>query len=325
MNPALETLVLALQEHRVEGGEVMFLGAEPHPGLPPLLGWQPLKPLADACEAAGMKITEHPTGRFSTVLFLPGKTKEEALAGFAKAHDLLDEGGRLVVSMANTAGAARFEKEIGKASPLLFSVSKHKCRAFAVSNTDPWDEVLLREWRELSEPHTIPETSFITQPGVFSAKHMDPGSLLLAAHMPVSLRGNIADLGAGWGFLSHVAFEKSPNISRIDLFEADARALDCARKNVSGSVYFHWHDVTKGLPETYDHIIMNPPFHTAQSKDVDLGKAFLAVAAAALKRNGTLHLVANRQLPYEAHLRELGLRSRSIAEDHAYKIIFASK
>lgn len=325
MNPALETLVLALQEHRVEAGEVLFLGAEPHPGLPPLLGRQPLKPLADACEAAGMKLTEHSTGRFSTMLFLPGKTKEEALAGFAKAHDLLDVGGRLVVAMANTAGAARFEKELGKASPLLFSVSKHKCRAFAVSNTHPWDEALLREWRELSEPQAIPGTAFITEPGVFSAKHIDPGSLLLAAHMPVSLRGNIADLGAGWGFLSHVALEKSPNISRIDLFEADSRALDCARKNVYGNVHFHWHDVTKGLPDVYDHIIMNPPFHTAQSKDVDLGKAFLTVAVAALKRNGTLHLVANRQLPYEAHLRELGLRSRLIAEDHAYKIIFASK
>ena len=325
MNPALETLVLALQEHRLEDGEVLFLGAEPHPGLPSLLGWQALKPLADACEQAGMKLTEHPTGRFSTVLFLPGKTKEEALAGFATAHDLLDEGGELVVAMANTAGAARFEKELGKAAPLLFSVSKNKCRAFAISNTQPWDEALLSEWRGVAEPQVIWGTTFVTQPGVFSAKHIDPGSLLLGAHMPVSLRGNVADLGAGWGFLSQVALEKSPNISRIDLFEADARALECARKNVCGNVRFHWHDVTKGLPESFDHIIMNPPFHTAQSKDVDLGKAFLSVAAGALKRNGTLHLVANRQLPYEAHLRELGLRSRLIVEDHAYKVIFATK
>jgi 16S rRNA (guanine1207-N2)-methyltransferase len=325
MNPALETLVLALQEHRVEGGEVLFLGAEPHPGLPPLLGWQPLKPLADACEKAGMKLTDHPTGRFSTVLFLPGKTKEESLAGFATAHDLLGEGGRLVVAMANTAGAARFEKELGRAAPLLFSVSKNKCRAFAISSTQPWDEALLNEWRGFAEPKVISGTSFVTQPGVFSAKHIDPGSLLLGSHMPVSLRGNVADLGAGWGFLSQVALGKSPNISRIDLFEADARALECARKNVSGNVHFHWHDVTKGLPESYDHVIMNPPFHTAQSKDIDLGKAFLSVAAGALRRNGTLHLVANRQLPYELHLRELGLRSRLIAEDHAYKVIFATK
>lgn len=325
MNPALETLVLALKEHRADQRNILFLGAEPHPELPVLTAWQPLKPLADACERSGMILTEKPEGEFSTVLFLPGKTKEEALAGFAMAHGYLAEGGSFITAMSNTSGAARFEKELGKATLLSFSVSKHKCRAFGVTNLVAWDAEILAEWQKLSEPQVIPETSFVTQPGVFSAKHMDPGSLLLAEHLPVSLRGTIADLGAGWGFLSHVALEKSPNISRIDLFEADARALDCARKNVSGNVHFYWHDVTNGLSGVYDHIIMNPPFHTAQSKDVDLGKSFLSVAAAALKRNGTLHLVANRQLPYEAHLREIGLRSRLIAEDHAYKVIFASK
>lgn len=325
MNPALETLVLAMKEDRFDAGNVLFLGAEPHPDLPPLTAWQPHKPLANACERAGMVLTDTPTGRFSTVLFLPGKTKEETLAGFALAHSCLAEGGIFITAIANTSGAARFEKELGKATPLLFSLSKHKCRAFGVSNNTPWDADILAEWQKLAEPQAIPGTSFITRPGVFSAKHIDPGSLLLASHLPVSMRGNVADLGAGWGFLSHVALEKSPQISRIDLFEADARALECARQNVSGNACFHWHDVTTGIPDGYDHIIMNPPFHTAQSKDVDLGKAFLTVAAAALKRNGTLHLVANRQLPYEAHMRELGLRTRSIAEDHAYKIIFASK
>jgi len=320
MNPALESLVLALRENPIEYGEVFLLGAEPHTGLPPLVGWQPLKPLATACENAGMKLAE-PSGRFSTVLFLPGKSKEEVLAGFARAHDLLAPGGRLIVSLPNTAGASRFEKELSRAAPLMFSVSKNKCRAFAVSNEVPWDADLLSEWRELAKPALIPGTDFTVEPGVFSTDHIDPGSALLAAHLPHSLHGHVADLGAGWGYLSKIALEKSPKISRIDLFEADSRALACARKNVTGPVNFHWHDVTTGLPEKYDHIITNPPFHTAQAKDLDLGKAFLSTAAAALKRGGTLHLVANRQLPYEAHLDSLGLRSRQIVETGAFKVI----
>jgi 16S rRNA (guanine1207-N2)-methyltransferase len=324
MNPALDTLVLALREHPQDTNEVLFLGAEPHPDLPPVTACQPLRPLAVACEKAGMTITEKPSGKFSTILFLPGKSKEEVLAGFARAHDQLIPGGVLIVSLANTSGASRFEKELGRAAPLLFSVSKNKCRAFAVSNSEPWNPEILVEWRELASPAVIPDSPFITEPGVFSAKHIDPGSALLAAHLPPSLYGNVADLGAGWGFLSHSALEKSPRISRIDLFEADARALACSRKNVSGKAAFIWHDVTSGLPEKYDHIITNPPFHTAQSKDVDLGKAFLTVAAASLKRGGTLHFVANRQLPYEAHLEALGLRSRLIAENHTYKVIYAS-
>ena len=321
MNPALDTLALAFLEHCSSPGRILFLGAEPHPEIRPAVSWQPLKPLADKCLSAGMELTEEPVGKFQTILFLPGKSKDETLAGFARAHDLLEQGGTLIVSVANTAGASRFEKELSKATPLLFSLSKNKCRAFTVSTSEPWDSELLEAWRKISEPRVIPETKFIVEPGVFSSDHIDPGSALLAAHLPPSLRGRVADLGAGWGYLSHVALEKAPKISQIDLFEADSRALACARKNVSGPATFHWHDVTKGLSEKYDHVITNPPFHTGQAKDTDLGKAFLTAAANSLRRGGSMYLVANRQLPYEAHLESLGLRARLIVETGAFKVI----
>lgn len=321
MNPALETLALAYREHFDAADRTLFLGAEPHPDIRDVTAWQPLKPLADRCVSAGMETTADPEGRFRAVLFLPGKSKDEILAGFARAHDFLEPGGKFLVALANTAGAARFEKELSKSTPLLFSVSKNKCRAFAVSNSEPWDAGLLESWRELSKTRLVPGTDFTVGPGVFSSDHIDPGSALLAAHLPHSLHGHVADLGAGWGYLGRMALEKSPKISRIDLFEADSRALACARKNVTGPATFHWHDVTTGLPGKYDHIITNPPFHTGQAKDTDLGKAFLTTAAASLKRGGTLHLVANRQLPYEAHLAALGLRSRMLAETGAFKVI----
>ncbi len=324
MSSALETLALAFREQFDSPGRTLFLGAEPHPDIRDATAWQPLKPLADKCTAAGMELCEQPSGKFQTILFLPGKSKDEILAGFSCAHDLLEPGGKFLVAIANTAGASRFEKEISKATPLLFSVSKNKCRAFAVSNSEPWDADLLKIWRELSKPRLIPETDFTVEPGVFSSDHIDPGSALLASHLPHSLRGQVADLGAGWGYLSRIALGKSPKISQIHLFEADSRALACARRNVTGSAVFHWHDVTNGLSEKYDHIITNPPFHTGQAKDTDLGKAFLTTAANSLKRGGTLHIVANRQLPYEAHLESLGMRSRLIVETGAYKVIFSS-
>lgn len=327
MNPALETLALAFREHSHPSQEILFLGAQPHPdfsSLEKLTAQQPLKPLATLCEKSGIPITEKITGQFPLILFLPGKSKDEILSGFATAHTHLAPGGTLITALPNTAGASRFEKEIARVTPLLFSVSKNKSRAFAVSNTTPWDHETLATWQTLATPQEIPGTSFITCPGVFSAAHIDPGSALLAKHLPHSLHGNVADLGAGWGYLSHIALEKSPKISQIHLFEADSRALACARRNIPEKAIFHWHDVTTGLPEKYDHIITNPPFHTAQSKDLDLGKAFLTTAASHLKRSGTLHIVANRQLPYEAHLASLGLRSRLLFQDHAYKIIVAS-
>lgn len=332
MNPALETLLLAFSAEEAPPipPRALFLGAESHPELknwPKIAGWQPSKPLADAWERAGFtRIDEAAEGKFPLVLVLPGKSRDEALAWFAMARDRLETGGRIVAAMPNTAGAGRFEKELARAAGNISSVQKNKCRAFHAVIDERADEALFREWRGLGELREI--SGFSVQAGVFSCDHIDPGSQLLADHLPAHLRGNVADLGAGWGFLSDAVLRRCPKIERLDLFEADARALACARRNLAAhdrEIGFHWHDVTTGLPEIYDAIVMNPPFHTGQATNVDLGRAFLKVAITSLKRSGKLLLVANRQLPYEAVLETSGLAWRKIAEDRTYKILFADK
>jgi len=309
----------------------LFIGADPHADLatwPEIVGWQPLKPRANAWERGGFTLVDKPTGRWPMILMLPGKSRDETLAWFAMAHDLLEPGGTLLVSMANTAGAGRFEKELATAAGNISSLQKHKCRAFHAKAPSEWNKETLTEWRKLGERRVLPDSQFTTEAGIFSADHIDPGSRLLASHFPASLRGKAADLGAGWGFLTDAALKRCPGITSIDLFEADARALDCARLNLAQhdcGIGFHWHDVTTGLPESYDTIVMNPPFHTGQATDVDLGRAFLRVAAKSLNRGGKLHLVANRQLPYEAELTALGLSWRKVAEDSVFKILSAER
>jgi 16S rRNA (guanine1207-N2)-methyltransferase len=332
MNPALETLMLAFEG---EGAlaipeRALFLGAQPHPALktwPEITGWQPLKPLASTWERAGLpRRDDLPDGKWPLVLVLPGKSRDEALAWFAMARDRLEPGGRLLVAMPNTAGAGRFEKELSKATGNLVSIQKHKCRAFHVTEDGTWHEEIFHEWRALGELREI--AGFTVQAGIFSSDHIDPGSQLLADHLPAHWHGNVADLGAGWGFLSDAVLKRCPKIRRLDMFEADSRALECARRNLAGhgcEITYHWHDVTTGLNEIYDAIVMNPPFHTGQATDVDLGRAFLKTAAASLKRGGKLLLVANRQLPYEAALEASGLAWRKITEDKIYKILSAEK
>jgi len=354
MNPALETLMLAF----ADGGlpvppRALFLGAEFHPDLkawPEVTGWQPFKPKADGWDGAGLDRTDHPQGSWPLVMILPGKSRDEALHWFALGHDLLEDGGTLLVAMPNTAGAGRFEKELAEAAGEVESLQKHKCRAFSAVKSAEWDDEMLAEWRALGGQRKIEGTQFTTEAGIFSADHVDPGSRLLVGHIIASLRGKAADLGAGWGFLTDALLKRCPKISSVDLYEADARALDCARKNLAPHlrgisavedplslesapcmageerpIGFHWHDVTKGLPEKYDVILMNPPFHTGQATDVDLGRAFLRTAAASLNRGGKLLLVANRQLPYEAELTVLGMPTRKLAEDTVYKILSAER
>jgi 16S rRNA (guanine1207-N2)-methyltransferase len=332
MNPALETLMLSFSE---EAGlaipaRALFIAAEVHPALkvwPDLIGWQPLKPQAAKWEQSGFSRSENlPEGKWPLLLVLPGKSRDETLAWFAAARARLEPGGTIVVAMSNTTGAGRFEKELAKATGKIQSLQKHKCRAFHATDDGSWNETIFNEWRALGEPRKIAD--FTVEAGIFSSDHIDPGSQLLADHLPAHLHGHIADLGAGWGFLSNAILKRCPKLQRLDLFEADSRALACAKINLAAfpdEIGYHWHDVTTGLPERYDAIVMNPPFHTGQATDVDLGRAFLKVSAASLKRGGKLLLVANRQLPYEAALEASGLAWRKINEDKIYKLIFAEK
>ena len=348
MNGPLETLLLAFSGNAglaVPSG-ALFIGAEAHEALrkwPELSGWQPWKPKADAWQRAGFPLVEDlAAGKWPLVMVLPGKSRDETLAWFAMARDHLQPGGTIVVAMPNTAGAGRFEKEFQQATGTIVSLQKNKCRAFHATEDGTWNEALFGEWRLLGEPRFIPSTEFIVQAGIFSGNRVDPGSELLASHLPANLHGNVADLGAAWGYLSHAARLRCPGITRLDLFEADSRALACARINLARhpenearlasppclledgpELAFHWHDVTTGLPGTYDAILMNPPFHSGQATDISLGRAFLKVALSSLNRGGKLLLVANRQLPYETILQASGLPWRKLVEDRTYKVLSA--
>jgi 16S rRNA (guanine1207-N2)-methyltransferase len=57
------------------------------------------------------------------------------------------------------------------------------------------------------------------------------------------------------------------------------------------------------VPDHLDFVVTNPPFHEGGAEDPSLGRAFIARAADVLRPGGTLWLVANAHLPYEAILR----------------------
>ena len=212
----------------------------------------------------------------------------------------------------------------------MTTLTKNKCRAFWTQPLSaPVDPQLCEQWRALDAVRPIENRRFMSRPGVFAWDRIDAASALLATHLPNDLAGYAADLGAGFGYLSIELLSRCRQIRQLDVYEAEARALDLARMNLvtaaSGrEIGFHWHDVTTGLPRSYDVIITNPPFHTGSREDrPDIGRRFIQVAAAALHRGGRLWLVANRHLPYETVLNEGFGTVRIVTQAHGFKIIEA--
>jgi 16S rRNA (guanine1207-N2)-methyltransferase len=165
---------------------------------------------------------------------------------------------------------------------------------------------------------------FVRQAGVFSDAGVDAGSALLADALPARLPARMADLGAGWGYLSAAVLRRE-GVASVDLVEAEHLAVDCARQNTTDPrARFHWADVTRFAPDRpFDGIVMNPPFHTSRTADPDLGRAFIQAAADMLAPQGQLWMVANRHLPYDATLSARFRHVEEIAGNASYKVIHA--
>lgn len=166
---------------------------------------------------------------------------------------------------------------------------------------------------------------FRTVAGVFSADGIDRGSALLGAALPAEMKGKVADLGAGWGYLSRAVLARA-GVKECHLVEAEAEALDCARVNVVDErAVFHWADATTvRLPKLMEHVVMNPPFHAGRDADPALGLAFIGAAARALAPDGVLWLVANRHLPYDRALKALFREVQEIGGDAAFRVTRAA-
>ena len=336
----LQALLLPFENESVawprDGG--LFLNARAGMALqagrwPGLVAVQGFKPEADALERAGHTVQASAgEGSSGSVLLLPPRQREERRALFATALDRCREGGWMVASVANAEGAKSAEREFAQLAGLDGTVSKHHCRVFWTRRDEARiDADLLERWRAADAPRAILDGQFLSRPGVFAWDRVDPASAMLAARLPDDLPGEGADLGAGWGYLASEVLRRNPRVQALDLYEADARALELARGNLAslaGAVRlgFHWHDVSAGLPRHYDFIVSNPPFHARDRLDrPELGQRFIAAAAQALRPGGRLLLVANRHLPYEQALRTGFERVDVLAEAGGFKVIAARR
>ncbi|CUH41830.1 class I SAM-dependent methyltransferase [Ruegeria atlantica] len=278
---------------------------------------QPFKPFHDHFAGQGFAaVPEAHDPCQDAIVILP---RAKALARSMVHQACQRASGLIVIDGAKTDGVDSLLKDIRKRVDVEGPIAKAHGKIF-------WFQSAPEGFADWAAPNNQTVDGFRTAPGVFSADGIDPASALLLGALPEKLGARIADLGAGWGYLSAGAL-KAAKPRALHLVEADQIALTCARINLAETcAQFHWADaVTWNAPEPLDTVIMNPPFHTSRAADPELGQGFIKSAARNLTRSGNLWMVANRHLPYKVTLAENFAQVREVSGDNRFKVFHASR
>ena len=253
------------------------------------------------------------------------KSRNESLFNIAAAFFLTKINGIIIITGDKELGIDFYLKKINIYVNLnIISKAHGKITLFKKPKFIPEE---IKMWKNFGKFQKI-NSNFFTLPGCFSEKEIDDGSRLLSSKFSNQLFGKVADLGAGWGYLSAKALESNEQIKEISLIESNLNALNCSRINISNlKAKFFWKDIEiEDLNlKNYDHVIMNPPFHKGKKFVHTLVSIFLKTAEKILSRNGTLWMVHKKELKYEYLINDLFNNFEYIYTNKGYKIIRAVK
>lgn len=263
---------------------------------------------------------------YEVVIVSVSKSKDESLAQIAIGYGRTKPGGILIIEGSKSNGIDTIVQKLLKSHVLEHLVAKAHGK-IAVLRVPSNKLATFREWLNFDTPRKN-EDGFYSAPGLFSYKRIDPASKFLSTVFDDKLKGDIIDLGAGWGFLSSKLLTQSSNLNSITLIDHDQKAIECAQKNIKSSkAIFKWMDIEEigELGLKFDSVICNPPFHSAKGRNIELGKTFIKAAHSTLKSNGSLLLVSNIQLPYENLIDILFKNFSIITKNKYFKIILAKR
>ena len=277
--------------------------------------YQTFAPSVTDLQAAGYDVVRSVQSDFDVAVVLLPKAKALSRHLLATAQKCTNSG-LVIVDGQKDAGIDPILKDLRKRTSLGDVVSKaHGKIAWFTGDLNLSDY--------FDTPKSL-EDGFKTVAGVFSADAPDPASHLLLSVLP-RLTGTVADLGAGWGFLTRNLAEMPTK--HVIAVEADHLAIEIARMNVpSDKVKFVWADATAWCADRgLDTVVMNPPFHNFGKADPGIGIDFIKSAVRSLKPQGDCYIVANRHLPYEQTLNGLFQNVSEVTKDNRFKVLYASR
>lgn len=275
-----------LAEHWKPEQATLLLAGGPHPDLHPGAVIQPHRRLRRALACADYD--NH--SLWPQVLVCGTANRRETRAYLELASRACSPGGRILFCLEKRLGADSWQKRLNPSQV----ISRYHCK---LMYPDPATLQGDGHPCRLAPPH--PEADFVSCPGLFSWDRLDPGSALLARHLPAEMPGRGAEFGCGPGLLTRILLQRGPH--GLVAVDVDQRAVEaCKRNNPAGQLTTLWLDVRdEQAPGPFHWVVLNPPFHEHGQEARELGQQLVMRAVQGLVTGGELWLVANRMLAYE--------------------------
>ncbi|AZN37054.1 class I SAM-dependent methyltransferase [Iodobacter ciconiae] len=166
-------------------------------------------------------------------------------------------------------------------------------------------------------------------PGVFAEQKTDIGSRFFIEHFD-RLPGadSMADVGCGNGLLSLAYHQLHPKTD-LHLFDESLAAVESAQLSFAANFpdaccQIQHSDGLSGAAaegQTFDLILINPPFHQQNTVTTDIALSMFAQAKLCMSANSELWIVANRHLNYQAELKKSFRYIELIAQSAKFVII----
>jgi 16S rRNA G1207 methylase RsmC len=166
----------------------------------------------------------------------------------------------------------------------------------------------------------------LTDAGVFSAGHVDPGTLVLLRTAPEpAVRGDILDLGCGYGPIA-ITLAHRRKRARVWAIDVNERALDLARRNAEATGRGN---VTVCTPDEvpagvmFAAIYSNPPIKVGKGVLHEMLLRWLP----RLLPGGAAYLVVQKHLGSDSLARwltEQGFPTTRLTSDRGYRVLAVS-
>ena len=140
----------------------------------------------------------------------------------------------------------------------------------------------------------------MTDHGVFSYGEIDDASLKLVKYCN-GLRGNVLDLGCGYGFIGIYLKKKYPE---INLYQTDINErainlcrINCDKNEISSTIILS--DAFSNIDLMFDNIILNPPVHAGK----DICYRLIEESYNHLNEEGSLYIVIRKKHGAESYIK----------------------